>query len=136
MDCIFCRIIAGEIPCYRVAENDDCLAFLDIEPAAKGHTLVIPKQHSQDLLDTSPDRLALVAQMVQQVAHQIDVTLEPDGINILQNNRSAAGQVVMHYHVHLIPRWNDDTVMQAWRPKLATQLDLNEIAAQLRAAAR
>ena len=135
MDCIFCRIIAGEIPCYRVAENDDCLAFLDIEPAAKGHTLVIPKQHSQDLLDTSPDTLALVAQMVQQVAHQIDVTLEPDGINMLQNNRPAAGQVVMHYHVHLIPRWNDDNVMQAWRPKLATQLDLNEIAAQLRAAA-
>ncbi len=136
MDCIFCRIIAGEIPCYRVAENDDCLAFLDIEPAAKGHTLVIPKQHSQDLLDTSPDTLALVAQMVHHVAHQIDVTLEPDGINILQNNRPAAGQVVMHYHVHLIPRWSDDNVMQAWRPKLATQLDLNEIAAQLRAAAR
>lgn len=135
MDCIFCRIIAGNIPCYRVAENDDCLAFLDIEPAAKGHVLVIPKQHSENLLDTKPDTLALVAQMVHHVAHQIDVTLEPDGINILQNNRPAAGQVVMHYHVHLIPRWNDDNVMKAWRPKLATKLDLNEIAAQLRAAA-
>jgi histidine triad (HIT) family protein len=136
MDCIFCRIVAGDIPCYRVAENDDTLAFLDIEPAAKGHALVIPKQHSENLLDTNPDTLAMVVQMVKQVAHQIDVTLQPDGINVLQNNRPAAGQVVMHYHVHLIPRWSDDTVMKAWRPKLATNLDLNEIAAQLRAADR
>jgi histidine triad (HIT) family protein len=136
MDCIFCRIIAGEIPSYRVAENETTLAFLDIEPAAKGHTLVISKQHAVNLLDSAPADVAAVAQMVQQVAQQIEAALHPDGINVLQNNRPAAGQVVMHYHVHLLPRWIDDNVMQAWRPKAPAGLDLNEIAAQIRDAAR
>jgi histidine triad (HIT) family protein len=136
MDCIFCRIIAGEIPSYRVAENETTLAFLDIEPAAKGHTLVISKQHAVNLLDSAPEDVAAVAQMVQQVAQQIEAALRPDGLNILQNNRPAAGQVVMHYHVHLLPRWSDDNVMQAWRPKAPAGLDLNEIAAQIRDAAR
>lgn len=136
MDCIFCRIIAGEIPSYRVAENETTLAFLDIEPAAKGHTLVISKQHAVNLLDSAPVDVAAVAQMVQQVAQQIESALHPDGINVLQNNRPAAGQVVMHYHVHLLPRWIDDNVMQAWRPKAPAGLDLNEIAAQIRDAAR
>jgi histidine triad (HIT) family protein len=136
MDCIFCRIIAGEIPSYRVAENETTLAFLDIEPAAKGHTLVISKQHAVNLLDSAAADVAAVAQMVQQVAQQIEAALQPDGINILQNNRPAAGQVVMHYHVHLLPRWINDNVMQAWRPKAPAGLDLNEIAAQIRDAAR
>jgi len=136
MDCIFCRIIAGEIPSYRVAENETTLAFLDIEPAAKGHTLVISKQHAVNLLDSAAADVAAVAQMVQQVAQQIESALHPDGINVLQNNRPAAGQVVMHYHVHLLPRWIDDNVMQAWRPKAPAGLDLNEIAAQIRDAAR
>ncbi|HYF62993.1 MAG TPA: HIT family protein [Herpetosiphonaceae bacterium] len=136
MDCIFCRIVAGEIPSYRIAENETTLAFLDIEPAAKGHALVISKQHAADLLDSVPADLAAVAQMVQQVARQIDAALQPDGINILQNNRPAAGQVVMHYHVHILPRWDDDAVMQAWRPKAPAGLDMNEIAAQIRDAAR
>ena len=136
MDCIFCRIVAGEIPSYRVAENETTLAFLDIEPAAKGHTLVISKQHAADLLDSAPADVAAVAQMVQQVAQQIEAALQPDGLNILQNNRPPAGQVVMHYHVHLLPRWIDDNVMQAWRPKAPAGLDLNEIAAQIRDAAR
>lgn len=136
MDCIFCRIVAGEIPCYCVAENETTLAFLDIEPAARGHTLVIPRQHGENLLDTDPEAIAAVARMVQQVAQQIDTALQPDGINILQNNRPAAGQVVMHYHVHLLPRWHNDTVMKAWRPKPPADLDLNEVVAQLRAAAR
>lgn len=136
MDCIFCRIVAGEIPCYRVAENETTLAFLDIEPAAPGHTLVIPKHHAVNLLDSDPTDLAAVAQMVQTLAAQIDRALQPDGINILQNNRPAAGQVVMHYHVHILPRWNDDTLMRNWRPKPPTELNLNEIAAQIRAATR
>jgi histidine triad (HIT) family protein len=136
MDCIFCRIVAGEIPSYRVAENEATLAFLDIEPAAKGHALVIPKRHAVDLLDSDPADLAAVARMVQQVARQIEAAFQPDGINILQNNRPAAGQVVMHYHVHILPRWNDDAIMQAWRPKAPAGLDMNEIAAQIRDAAR
>ena len=131
-DCIFCRIVAGELPAYKVAEDDQTLAFLDIQPAGQGHTLIIPKQHSENLFDTLPEDLAAVATMCQQVAQRIEQVLTPDGINVLQNNRPAAGQVVMHYHVHILPRWNDDRIMRHWRPKPPSDINLDELAASLR----
>ncbi len=110
MDCIFCDIIAGKIPCYKVYEDDHILAFLDIMPAARGHTLVIPKSHAAGLEDISPDVLAQTVRGAQTVAHILRSKLEPDGINMVQNNGAAAGQAVFHYHLHLMPRWYDDHV--------------------------
>ena len=135
MDCIFCRIIAGELPSYTIAENDHALAFLDINPATKGHCLVIPKQHSQDIFDADPAALTAVMQLVQTVAQQLDRCLAPDGINIVQNNRPAAGQVVMHYHVHLIPRRTGDHAIEGWNHINKETIDFPALAEQLRSAA-
>ncbi len=110
MDCIFCDILAGKIPCYKVYEDEHILAFLDIMPAARGHTLVIPKTHVAGLEDIPPDMLAQTVCGAQTVAHILRSRLEPDGINMVQNNGVAAGQVVFHYHLHLMPRWYNDHV--------------------------
>ncbi|GGB02141.1 HIT family protein [Macrococcus hajekii] len=107
-DCIFCKIINGDIPAYKVYEDDYTLAFLDISQVAKGHTLVIPKTHSQDLLETDSEVLAHVIKSVQKVAQMIDKSLNPDGINIIQNNRAFADQSVFHLHFHIMPRYKDD----------------------------
>ncbi|KAA1039163.1 HIT family protein [Macrococcus equipercicus] len=106
--CIFCKIISGEIPSYKVYEDDHTLAFLDISQVSKGHTLVVPKQHSDDLLSTDPEVLQHTTATLQKVAQQIDDALKPDGINILQNNRSFADQSVFHLHFHIMPRYKDD----------------------------
>ncbi len=107
--CIFCKIINGDIPSYKIYEDEDTMAFLDISQVSKGHALVIPKQHSDDLLGTDPDVLQKTIATVQKVARQIDDTLKPDGINILQNNRSFADQSVFHLHFHIMPRYNNET---------------------------
>ena len=107
-DCIFCAIAAGEIPCFKVYEDDVVLAYLDINPCTKGHTLVIPKAHSAGLLDTPPDALKEIVARVQKVAAHVKEVLGCDGFNILQNNGEAAGQTVKHVHFHIVPRWTGD----------------------------
>lgn len=134
MDCVFCNIVAGEMPSYTIAENESTVAFLDINPASYGHVLVIPKRHCRDLFDANPDDLAAVARMVQEIAAAIDATIKPDGLNIVQNNRPAAGQVVMHYHVHLIPRHKGDNVLGGWNPYPKENLDFDALATLLRSA--
>ena len=104
-DCVFCAIAAGEIPSFKIYEDDLVLAYLDINPFTKGHTLVIPKAHSAGLLDTDDDVLAAVVSRVKKVAAHLKATLPCDGFNILQNNGEAAGQTVMHIHFHIIPRY-------------------------------
>lgn len=108
MECIFCKIIAGEIPSHKVYEDDATLAFLDIHPAQRGHTLVIPKQHAADLFVLPADSLHAVARTTQHVAHQLQQVLQFDGLNVMQSNGASAGQTVFHYHVHLIPRFGND----------------------------
>src|SRR4051794_3564823 len=108
MDCIFCKIVAGEIPAHKVYEDDQSLAFLDILPATRGHTLVIPKQHAATIEDISPDSLATTTLAAQTVAGILRNRLHPDGMNVMQNNGAAAGQEVFHYHLHLLPRWTGD----------------------------
>ncbi len=134
MDCIFCRIIAGDIPAHKVYEDDATLAFLDINPASRGHTLVIPKQHAADLFNLSPETLTATARTIQTVARILQQGVQPDGINVLQNNGPAAGQVVFHYHVHLIPRWQGDYVLQMWKPGTTDHTAFAALAAQLRTA--
>lgn len=108
MDCIFCKIVAGELPSHRVYEDAETLAFLDINPVNPGHTLVIPKAHKVDLFDTEDSDWRALSSSVRIVAHKIEEALRPDGINIAMNNRAPAGQVVFHAHVHVIPRHEGD----------------------------
>lgn len=104
-DCVFCAIAAGEIPSFKVYEDDLVLAYLDINPCSKGHTLVIPKAHTTGLLDTSDEMLAALLARVKKVAARLKEVLPCDGFNILQNNGAAAGQSVFHIHFHIVPRY-------------------------------
>lgn len=132
MDCIFCKIVAGELPSHRVYEDETTLAFLDIRPASRGHTLVIPKQHAPDLFELSDDQLAATARTTQNVARLLNHKLAPDGLNVAQSNGAAAGQEIFHYHVHLIPRWTDDRAFRLWRPGETDHAALGALAAELR----
>lgn len=115
-DCIFCKIAVGEIPSATVYEDDDFRAILDLGPAAKGHTLVIPKSHSDNLLSVEPDTAAKALKVISKTANAIKEALGCDGINVVQNNGEAAGQTVMHLHFHIIPRYKNDSVNIGWQP--------------------
>ena len=110
-DCIFCAIAAGEIPSFKVYEDDLVVAYLDINPFTKGHTLVIPKAHSQDLLETPDETLAAIIARVKKVAAHLKAALPCDGINILLNNGEAAGQTVRHVHFHIVPRYGQEPIV-------------------------
>ena len=101
---IFAKILRGELPCYKVYEDDQVLAFLDIMPRAPGHTLVLPKAPARNLLDATPDDLAAVSRAAQQIAKAAMAVFGADGITVQQFNENAGGQVVFHLHVHVIPR--------------------------------
>ena len=103
-DCIFCAIAAGEIPSFKIYEDETVLAYLDINPFSTGHTLVIPKVHTECLLDTPDETLAAIMSRVKKIAAHIKTALPCDGFNILQNNGEAAGQTVKHVHFHFVPR--------------------------------
>jgi histidine triad (HIT) family protein len=107
-DCIFCKIIKGEIPCDKIYENDKVFSFLDIAPVNKGHALVIPKEHHESLLEMPDDVLAEVAKATKKVARAVLEAVGTDGFNVQQNNREIGGQVVPHFHNHIIPRFKDD----------------------------
>ena len=110
MSCIFCMIAKGEINSQTVYENEYVRAFLDLSQAGKGHTLVVPKAHADTLLDLDEENYLEVMKAVKLVANAIDKAFAPDGINILNNCREAAGQTIMHAHVHIIPRYKDDNI--------------------------
>ncbi|MFP4083382.1 MAG: HIT family protein [Desulfonatronovibrio sp.] len=107
-DCIFCQIVRGDIPCTRVYENEDVLAFLDISPVAKGHTLIIPKKHVVNILDLPANMAPGLHKALQKVGTGLIKGLKADGFNLGMNNFEAAGQLVMHAHYHLIPRFAGD----------------------------
>jgi len=115
-DCVFCAIAAGEIPCFKVYEDELVLAYLDINPFSEGHTLVIPKAHTTGLLDTPEETLAALLARVKKVAAHLKTALGCDGFHILQNNGAAAGQTVGHIHFHIVPRRNGDPIEFANRP--------------------
>ena len=109
-DCIFCAIAAGEIPCFKIYEDDETLAYLDINPFSEGHALVIPKRHAADISEIGEDALAALVLRVKKVATHLKEALPCDGFNILQNNGAAAGQTVRHIHFHIVPRRNGDAL--------------------------
>lgn len=110
-DCIFCAIAAGEIPSFKVYEDDKFLAYLDINPFSEGHVLVIPKEHREGLIDAEDSLLSELIARVKKVATHVKEVLAADGFNILQNNGEAAGQTVRHIHFHIVPRKNGDALV-------------------------
>lgn len=106
--CIFCKIVAGEMPSFRVAEDDETLAFMDIFPVSAGHTLVIPKAHHENLYEMTIARAEAVAATAKRVADAIRTAFAPAGLMVFQLNGAAAGQTVFHYHMHLMPRREDE----------------------------
>ena len=113
-DCIFCKIVAGDIPAARIYEDDHVLAFVDINPLADGHTLIIPKKHYVTMDQMPEDEAAALARCLPRLARAIQSSVNAEGLNILQNNGGVAGQVVMHLHVHLIPRVPGDGLGYRW----------------------
>ncbi|WP_078408569.1 HIT family protein [Priestia abyssalis] len=137
--CIFCKIIRGEIPCAKVFENEHVLAFLDISQVTKGHTLVIPKIHKKDIHELTPDIASRLFEAVPQIANAIKQQYEPAGLNLLNNNGEAAGQTVFHYHMHILPRYGDgDGFGAVWKSHQSeyTPEDLQNIATTISEAIR
>lgn len=118
-ECTFCRIIAGELPAEVVYEDETAIAFLDIAPLERGHTLVVPKHHARNLFDIDPRLAAQVTQVVARIAQPLVAATGANGLNVSQNNEPAAGQVVFHYHVHLIPRWDEQVYAARHRGRLS-----------------
>ena len=115
-NCIFCKIAAGEIPSNTIYEDDSFRVILDLGPATKGHALVLPKNHYADLFEIPEDVLADAAKVAKKVAGTMKEKLSCDGLNLVQNNGEAAGQTVMHFHLHIIPRYKNDGQHILWKP--------------------
>lgn len=113
-ECIFCKIVAGEIPCFKLYEDQHTLAFMDINPANRGHALAIPKAHTPNLLDSPDESLAATTATARKVARAVQKTVNPDGLNLVQANGPGAAQSVFHLHMHVIPRFTDDNLMLNW----------------------
>jgi len=113
-NCLFCKIIAGEIPCFKLYEDDDTLAFMDINPANEGHALVIPKEHAKDVYSVSNAAITATVKTAKKIAAAVDKTLNPDGLNLLQCNGPAAAQSVFHFHMHVLPRREGDELKLNW----------------------
>jgi histidine triad (HIT) family protein len=126
-DCIFCKIVAGTIPCTRIYEDEAVLAFMDIMPLNRGHLLVIPKEHFETMDEMDPEQYGHIAAVICKMAKAVRAALNPDGLNVMQLNGKAANQVVPHVHMHLVPRWaGDGLTISAWEPVSG---DKDEIAA-------
>jgi histidine triad (HIT) family protein len=116
-DCIFCKIVAGQIPCTKVFEDESALAFMDICPLNQGHLLVIPKDHYETILEIEPDLYGHLASLICKLAKAAGMSIAPDGMNVMQLNGKAGNQVVPHVHLHLVPRWEGDGLtICAWEP--------------------
>ncbi len=132
-ECVFCNIISGKWSCYKVYESETTLAFLDINPFSDGHTVVVPKLHVQDITEFDEELSKKFMVDLVKVAKHIKAKLKPSGINILQNNGKAAGQVVMHAHFHIIPRNENDDIMKIVNKKAKpTDEDLRKVHAILK----
>jgi len=113
-ECIFCKIVAGAVPCFKVFEDAQTLAFMDIGPVHDGHCLVIPKAHYPNVFEVSPRAMGAAAQTAAKVAKAINQALKPDGLNLIQPNGAGAGEAVAHFHFHIFPRKMDDGVAINW----------------------
>jgi histidine triad (HIT) family protein len=130
-DCLFCRIVAGEIPSTRVDEDERTVAFMDINPATRGHLLVIPRAHSADLLEIGADDLAACAAAAQDLAARVTERLGADGVNLINSCGRDAWQTVFHFHLHVIPRYVADPLRLPWTPEPGDRDEIAATAAEL-----
>lgn len=131
-DCIFCKIANGEIPSSTIYEDEDFRIFLDLNPAARGHALLVPKEHFNDLFDMNDELCQKAMALAKKLAGRMKEALGCDGFNLVQNNGAAAGQTIFHFHLHLIPRYEGDTAGITWNPKKASPEELEELTGLLR----
>lgn len=131
-DCIFCQIVAGELPAQVVDEDERTLSFMDISPATRGHALVIPRRHARNLLEIEPEELAATVQAAQRLAKRVSERLGADGVNLLNSCGSAGWQTVFHFHIHVIPRYEDDPLRLPWQPKPGDVEEIARTAEELR----
>jgi len=129
---VFCAIVNGKAPAEIIYEDEATLAFMDIHPASRGHALVIPKGHFQDIFEIDDEAAAAVMRTTARVARAIRAALEPDGLNLIQTNGRAAFQSVFHFHIHVVPRWFGDGIMPPWRPRPGDQKAIREAAERIR----
>ena len=133
-NCIFCKILADEIPSSVVYEDDMFRAILDVSPAAKGHVIILPKKHAANIFELPDEEAQKILIVARKIAKALKETYHCDGVNILQNNGEAAGQTVMHFHMHVIPRYAGGEDMVSWDPKPAKREELEKQGAKLREA--
>ncbi|MDF2609915.1 MAG: hypothetical protein K0R92_1389 [Lachnospiraceae bacterium] len=131
-NCIFCKIIGGEIPALTIYEDDLFKAILDISPAAKGHTVLIPKKHFANIYELDEEVAAKALTVAAKVARGLKEELNCDGINIVQNNEEAAGQTIFHFHIHIIPRYHKDTLQMTWKQGAYAEGEDSRLAEALR----
>jgi histidine triad (HIT) family protein len=131
-DCLFCKIVAGEIPAQRVDEDEHTVAFMDINPWTRGHALVIPREHARNLYDISEDSLSHTAAAAKRLALRMRDRLGCDGINLLNSTEPAAWQTVFHFHIHVIPRYDDDPLRLPTRPQEGDPDEIAQVAEELR----
>lgn len=130
--CVFCAIVEGDAPAEVIYEDEATLAFMDIHPAARGHTLVIPKEHFRNIYDIEQEALLATARTTMKVARAVRAAFEPHGLNILQANESGGFQSVFHFHFHIVPRWKDDGLIRPWQPKRGDEGEIRETARLIR----
>jgi histidine triad (HIT) family protein len=130
-DCLFCKIAAGEIPATRVREDERTIAFMDINPATRGHLLVIPREHATDLLEVGADELTACLLAAQELAARVKERLGADGVNLLNSCGRDAWQTVFHFHIHVIPRYAGDPLRLPWVPQPGDRDEIASAAAAL-----
>jgi histidine triad (HIT) family protein len=131
-DCLFCKIIAGELPSQNVAEDERTVSFMDINPATRGHALVVPRNHVPNLLEIDSEDLNAVAAAAKRLAARATERLGADGVNLLNACGSTAWQTVFHFHIHVIPRYHDDPLRLPWIPAPGDADEIAAAAQQLR----
>jgi histidine triad (HIT) family protein len=133
-ECLFCGIVAGDVAAQIVDSDQHTVAFMDINPATRGHSLVVPRRHSADLMEISDQDLQQTMLAARRLARRIGEALEPDGFNLLNSCRPAAWQTVFHFHVHVVPRYDDDPLRLPWIPRDGDEAEIAATASQIRGA--
>ena len=131
-DCVFCKIVSGQLPATKIYEDEVTLAFLDVGPISDGHTLVVPKRHFEKLHDCPADLLGQICGCLGKIADAVSAAMNSDGYNMLCNNGRAAGQLVEHLHFHIVPRSTGDGVFQRWPSHKYPEGRMNEVAERIR----
>ena len=131
-NCIFCKVIAGELPGEIVDSDERTITVMDINPATRGHVVVIPREHAADLAAVSDEDLVATMHSVRRMVDRMRATIEPAGFNVLNNTGRAAWQSIFHFHVHVIPRYEDDPLQLPWLPEPADPDELAAVASELR----